>query len=114
MLSFFQPIFSQVQLIFLKLQSVRSTASSVNNSFREFREYIEDIKVTDIPFEIQETATEVISKILFDLENNYLSTISISLSLTNLSISELHLSIFVLSTDLTTIDTPNFPALKKG
>ena len=70
-ISFFKPNFSLVEFIFLKLQSARSTASSVNNSFREFREYIEDIKVTEIPFEIQETASEVISKILVELEKRF-------------------------------------------
>ena len=71
LLSFFQSIFSQVELIFLKLQSVKSTASSVNNSFREFMEYIEDIKVNEIPFEIQETASEVFSKILVEFEKRF-------------------------------------------
>ena len=39
----------------------------MNNSFREFREYIKDIKVSEIPFVIQETASKVISKILVEL-----------------------------------------------
>ena len=43
----------------------------MNNSFREFRNYIEDIKVCEIPFEIQETASEVISKILVELEKRF-------------------------------------------
>ena len=70
-LSFFQPIFSQVQLIFLNLQSVRATADLVNNSFTEFREYIEGIEVSDLPFDIQETAREVIQKILVELEKRF-------------------------------------------
>ena len=51
---------------------MKCTASSVNNSFREFRNYIEDIKVCEISFEIQETASEVISKILVELEKRFI------------------------------------------
>ena len=43
----------------------------MSNSFREFREYIEDIKVSEISFEIQETVSEVISKILVELEKRF-------------------------------------------
>ena len=71
LLSFFQPIFSHVQTIFLKLQSVRATADFVNDSFREFREYIEGIEVCDLPIDIQETASEVILKILLELEKRF-------------------------------------------
>ena len=42
----------------------------MNNSFREFKEYIEDIKVSEIPFKIQETASKFISKTLVELEKD--------------------------------------------
>ena len=57
-----------MQTIFLKLQSVKATADFVNDSFREFREYIE---VCDLPIDIQETASEVILKILLELEKRF-------------------------------------------
>ena len=40
----------------------------MNNSFREFREYVEDIKVNDLHKDIRETASEVKHKILIELE----------------------------------------------
>ena len=54
------------------MQSVRATADLVNNSFTEFREYIEGIAVSDLPFDIQETAREVIQKILVELEKRFM------------------------------------------
>ena len=55
----------------MNFQSVRATADLVNNSFTEFREYIEGIEVSDLPFDIQETAREVIQKILVELEKRF-------------------------------------------
>ena len=50
-------------MVFSKLQSVKATANSVKNSFREFKEYVEDIKVSDLRENIREFATEVKHKI---------------------------------------------------
>ena len=58
-------LFFQVDLFFTRLQIIRATASSENNSFREFRE---NIKVTKLHNEIQKTASEVFHKMLFELE----------------------------------------------
>ena len=71
LVSFFQPIFSQFTQFFSKLQSVKATANSVNNSFREFREYVEDIKVSYLHEDIRETASEVKHKILIELEKRF-------------------------------------------
>ena len=57
--------------MFSKLQSVKATANSVNNSFREFREYVEDIKVSYLHEDIRETASEVKHKILIELEKRF-------------------------------------------
>ena len=54
--------------MFLKLQSVKATANSVNNSYRELSEYVEDIKVSDLHKDIRETASEVKHKISIELE----------------------------------------------
>ena len=58
---FFHPIFPGYNF-FLNLQRVRSTAYLGNDSFTEFRDYIEGIEVSGLPFDIQETASEVIQK----------------------------------------------------
>ena len=50
---FFPTYFFSGRVDFFKLQSIRSTASSLNKSFREFEDYIEDIEVSEIPFEFQ-------------------------------------------------------------
>ena len=71
LINFFHPIFSQIDIVFSKLQSVKATANSVNNSFREFREYVEDIKVSDLHEDIRETASEVKHKILIELEKRF-------------------------------------------
>ena len=58
--------------MFSKLQSVKATANSVNNSFREFREYVEGTKVSDFHEDIRETASEVIHKLLILVETGHL------------------------------------------
>ena len=55
----------------MNLQSVRATTDLVNNSFKEVIEYIEGIEVSDLPFDIQETAREVIQKILVELKKRF-------------------------------------------
>ena len=71
LIKFVQHIFSQIDIVFSKLQSVKATANSVNNSFREFREYVEDINVSDLHEDIRETASEVKHKILIELEKRF-------------------------------------------
>ena len=54
--------------MFSKLQRVKATANSVNNSIREPKEYVEGIKVSGFHEDIQQTASEVILRILIELQ----------------------------------------------
>ena len=57
--------------MFSQLQNIKATLNSVNNSFREFREYVEDIKVSDSHEDILITTSEVKHKILIKLEKRF-------------------------------------------